>query len=166
MNPRNFTRSGLQLSLLTLALLASPWALAQDDTSWYAGVSVGHTRATIDDARILGSLGANGFPDATISDSNNDTGYKVFGGYRFNRNFALEGSYFDLGKFGYTARSTPANTLTGQMQLRGVGLDAVLIAPLTERFSVFGKVGAQYSEARDSFSSTGAIILIPAVEAP
>ena len=159
MNPRNFTRSGLQLSLLTLALLASPWALAQDDTSWYAGVSVGHTRATIDDARILGSLGANGFPDATISDSNNDTGYKVFGGYRFNRNFALEGSYFDLGKFGYTARSTPANTLTGQMQLRGVGLDAVLIAPLTERFSVFGKVGAQYSEARDSFSSTGAIIV-------
>jgi OOP family OmpA-OmpF porin len=159
MQTRNFTTSGLRLSALTLALLSTPLAFAQDDSSWYMGASAGPTRATIDDGRIVQNMGLGGFPNATVSDDDRDTGYKVFGGYRFNRNLGLEGSYFDLGKYSFAARTTPADTLNGQMQVRGFGLDAVLTAPLTEKFSVFGKVGAQYSEARDSFTSTGNVLV-------
>jgi OOP family OmpA-OmpF porin len=104
-------------------------------------------------------MGAGGFPNATVSDNSRDTGYKVFGGYRFHPNMALEASYFDLDKFGYTARSSATDSLTGQMQVRGLGLDAVLIAPLTEKFSVFGKAGIQYSEARDNFTGTGGVVV-------
>jgi OOP family OmpA-OmpF porin len=159
MQTRNHPISSLQLSVLTLALLSAPWAMAQDESSWYVGASGGPSQASIDDARIVQNMGANGFPNATVSDNNRDTGYKIFGGYRINSNWAVEASYFDLGKFGYTAHSTPTDSLSGQMQLRGFGLDAVLIAPLTEKFSVFGKVGAQYSEARDNFSSTGGVLV-------
>ncbi len=159
MPTRNHTLSGLQLSVLTLALLGTPWAFAQNDSAWYVGASGGPTQATIDDARIVDNMALGGFPNTTLSDSNRDTGYKLFGGYRINANWAVEASYFDLGKFGFTASSTPADTLSGQIKLRGLGLDAVLSAPLTEKFSVFGKVGAHYSEARDSFSGTGAVIV-------
>jgi OOP family OmpA-OmpF porin len=159
MQTRNFTTSGLQLSALTLALLSTPLAFAQDESSWYMGASAGPTRARIDDDHIVQNMSVGGFPNATVTDNDRDTGYKIFGGYQFNRNFALEGSYFDLGKFSFNARTSLTDTLTGQMQVRGFGLDAVLSAPLTEKFSVFGKVGAQYSEARDNFTSTGAVIV-------
>jgi OOP family OmpA-OmpF porin len=150
----------LQLSLLTLAMLATPWAQADESTSWYLGASVGPTQANIDDARILQNLGNSGLGTTGISDSNRDNGYKIFGGYQFNRNFALEGSYFDLGQFGFSANTTPAGTLSGDIRLRGIGLDAVLRAPLTDRFSVFAKVGANYAEARDRFSASGAVTVL------
>jgi OOP family OmpA-OmpF porin len=150
----------LQLSLLTLALLTSPWARADENTSWYMGASAGPTQARIDDARILQNLGSVGLGNASISESNRDNGYKVFGGYQFNRNFALEGSYFDLGKFGFTATTTPAGTLNGDISLRGFGLDAVLGVPLTSKLRVFAKVGANYAEARDNFSGTGAVTVL------
>jgi len=37
----------------------------------------------------------------------------------------VEGGYFNLGKFGFTASTTPAGTLTGTIKLQGVNLDAV-----------------------------------------
>ena len=94
---------------------------------------------------------------ATISDDDRDSGHKIFGGYKFNRNFALEGGYFDLGKFGYAATTTiPApGTLRGDMRLNGLNLDAVGTIPITERFAAFGRVGLNYAQARDSFAATG-----------
>jgi OOP family OmpA-OmpF porin len=159
MTSRNIPLTSLRRSMLALALLGTPWAFAQD-SAWYIGASAGPTQSKIDDDRIVQNLGAGGFPNATISDNNRDTGYKVFGGYQFNRNFGLEGSYFDLGTFSFNARTTPADTLAGQLKLRGFGLDAVLSAPITERLSVFGKLGAHYSETRDSFSGTGGVIVL------
>lgn len=149
--------ASLQFSLLALALLGGSAALADTDTLWYMGASTGPTRARIDDARILQSLGSSGLSNATLVDQDRDHGAKVFGGYQFNRFVALEGSYFDLGTFGFAASTTPAGTLGGEIRLRGIGLDAVLSAPLTDKFSVFAKVGANYAEARDRFSASGAV---------
>jgi OOP family OmpA-OmpF porin len=157
--PGHGSAAGLKRSLLTLALLSTPWAFAQDIAPWYAGASAGPTQATIDNDRIVQNMGLGGFPNSTVSDNNRDTGYKIFGGYQFNRNFALEGSYFDLGTFGFTANAAPSNTLNGKMQLRGLALDAVLMAPIGDKLSVFAKAGAHYSEARDTFRSTGAVIV-------
>lgn len=146
-----------KLGLLALAVIASPFAMADDSAGWYGGASIGQSRATIDDARITSGLLGDGFSTTLITNEDRDLGYKIFGGYQFNKNFALEGGYFDLGKFGFTATTVPAGTLSGNIKLRGINLDAVGILPITEKFSVFGRVGANYAEATDSFAGTGLV---------
>ena len=149
-------RASGTLGLAALAAIASPFAVA-DDTGWYGGVNIGQSKAKIDDARITSNLLGGGFATSSISNDDHDTGYKLFGGYKFNRNFAVEGGYFDLGRFGFTATTVPAGTLNGNIKLKGLNLDAVGILPITEKFSAFGRVGVNYAEARDSFSGTGAV---------
>lgn len=144
------------LSLAALAVIASPFATAAD-TGWYGGANIGQSRAKIDDARINSGLLANGFATSSIIDRDNSTGGKIFGGYQVNRNFALEGGYFNLGKFGYTANTVPAGTLNGNIRLQGLNLDLVGILPITEKLSAFGRAGVIYAQARDSFTGTGAV---------
>lgn len=150
------TRTTGQLSLAVLAVIASTCAMA-DDAGWYAGANVGQSRATIDDARITSNLLGNGFSSVSIADEDRDLGYKIFGGYQFNKNFALEGGYFDLGKFGFTATTVPAGTLNGNIKLKGLNLDAVGTLPITEKFSAFGRVGVNYAEATDAFTGAGSV---------
>ena len=155
------TRASGKLGLVALAVIASPFAVAVD-SGWYGGANVGQSRATIDDARITSGLLGAGFGTPSIIDDNRDTGYKLFGGYQINKNFALEGGYFDLGKFGFTATTVPAGTLSGNIRLRGLNLDAVGILPITEKFSAFGRIGVNYAQARDSFTGTGLVnVLTP-----
>ncbi len=151
-----FKNTPSKVGLIAIAVLASPLAMA-DGGPWYVGASAGSSSATIDDARINRQLLGSGFSSSTIVDDDRSTGYKLLGGYHFNENIAVEGGYFDLGKFGYTATTQPAGTLVGTIKLRGFNLDLVGTMPITERFSVFGRVGATYSEARDTFVGTGAV---------
>ncbi|GAA4014836.1 outer membrane beta-barrel protein [Actimicrobium antarcticum] len=155
-----FNASGTA-GFLAFALLASPFAMA-DDTGWYGGLNAGQSRAKIDDQRITSGLLGSGFATSSIVDDNRGTGFKVFGGYQFNKNFALEGGYFDLGRFGYTATTVPAGTLNGTIRLKGLNLDTVGILPITEKLSAFGRVGVNYAEARDNFNGTGAVNIINA----
>lgn len=142
--------------LVALTVLASPLALA-DDTGWYGGLNAGRARASIDDQRITSGLLGSGFATSAIVDDNSATGFKVFGGYQFNRNFALEGGYFDLGRFGYRATTVPAGTLDGTIRLKGLNLDTVGILPITDKLSAFGRIGINYADARDRFSGSGAV---------
>jgi OOP family OmpA-OmpF porin len=150
------TKATGALSLAALAVFASPAVMAQD-SGWYGGANAGRSSATIDDERINGGLINRGFRSSTIVDDDRSTGFKVFGGYQLNKNFAVEGGYFDLGRFGYTATTVPAGTLNGNIKLRGLNLDLVGIVPLTDKFSAFGRAGLNYAQARDSFSGTGAV---------
>ena len=152
-------RAAGQLSLVALAVLAvlaSSSALA-DDTGWYAGANLGQSRAKIDDAGITSDLLGRGFSSVSIVDDDRSAGYKIFGGYQLNKNFAIEGGYFSLGNFGYTATTIPAGTLNGNIKLRGLNLDLVGILPITEKFSAFGRIGANHTQARDTFRGTGAV---------
>jgi len=153
------TRASGMLSLVALGVIASPFAAAQD-SGWYAGFNVGQSRAKIDDVRITSGLLGAGFTTTSITHDDRDTGFKIFGGYQFNRYFAFEGGYFDLGKFGYQAATVPVGTLNGKIKLKGVNFDAVLNLPMTEKFSVFARVGANYAEAKDTFTGTGAVNVI------
>jgi OmpA-OmpF porin, OOP family len=154
-------RTSARMTLVALAVLASPLAMAQNSTQdilgWYGGLSAGQSRAVIDDAKITSGLLGSGLTTTSIDDKNRDTGYKVFGGYQFNPNFSLEGGYFDLGKFGFTSTTTPAGTLRGEIKLRGLNLDAVGKLPFTEKLSGIGRVGLTYNDAQGSFGSTGAV---------
>lgn len=141
-----------------LAVAASP-ASAQD-AYYYGGVSLGQSRAKIDEARITSTLLSNGLTTSSMSRDEHDTAYKLFGGYQFNKNFGVEAGYFNLGKFGFSSTTVPAGTLNGQIKLQGVNLDLVGTLPLTDSLSVIGRVGAQYANARDNFSGTGAVSVL------
>jgi len=155
-NSMNLARASGTIGLAALALLASPYAMA-DDTGWYGGISIGQSKAKIDDARIASNLLGSGLSTSSITNDDSDTGYKIFAGYKFNKNFALEGGYFDLGKFGFAATTAGPGTLNGSIKLQGINLDAVGILPVGQGFSLFGRAGVNYAQARDSFSGTGPV---------
>lgn len=144
------------MGLAVLAAIASPLAAAED-SGWVFGVNAGQSRVRIDDARIIDQLALSGLSTETMSDTNRDRAFKLFAGYKFNQNFALEGGYFDLGNFAYTAYTAPAGFQTGAIKLRGLNFDAVGMLPLANKFSAFAKVGLIYSEAQDTFASGGAV---------
>jgi len=152
----NIAKVSGQLSLLTLALMASPYALAADP-GWYFGTNIGQAQATIDDVRITSGLLANGLTAGPISGVNRDLGFKILGGYQLNKNFAVEGGYFDLGQFGFGTSTVPLGTLSGNIRLKGVNLDAVGMLPLTDKFSVFARLGVTHTQANDAFVGTGAV---------
>lgn len=146
----------LSASLFGSAVFAaeSDWR----DEGWYIGGGFGKTYSNIDDERIVSGLQADGF--TTIWFSSNDTdhrSFKLFAGYQFSPYFAVEGGYFDLGTHGYTATTVPAGSLTGEVDIQGINVDAVGLMPLGERFSLLGRIGANYAEADTTFSSTGAV---------
>jgi len=143
-----------------LTVVASP-AWAADDTfinpnwansAWSIGVGAGQSRANIDDARLSRSLSANG---ATLGSFNTDErgrGFKLFAGKQLNPYFAVEGGYFDLGKFSFNATTSGNGVLDGEIGLRGVNLDLVGQWPLSQRFSLFGRIGANYAKASTHFT--------------
>jgi len=142
------------LGLVGFAAVSGQAALAAD-SGWYGGIGIGQSKATIADERIGTQLQGWGLTMDSIDDDDRDTGYKLFGGNKFNQNFAIEGGYFNLGKFGFTANTTPPGTYTGRIKLQGLNLDAVGILPVTERFSAFGRLGLIYTQAKDTFTGTG-----------
>ncbi|CAA9410410.1 MAG: Outer membrane protein A precursor [uncultured Ramlibacter sp.] len=151
----NYTKTPVMLAVATIAALCALPALAQP-VGWYGGGSIGRTDATIDDDRIRGGLAGQGLATSSIDERDDDKGYKVFGGYQLNRNFAVEAGFFDLGRFGYTATTVPGGTLTGDARVKGLNVDLVGTLPLTERFSALGRVGITSAKTESSFSSTGA----------
>ncbi|MDZ4101226.1 MAG: OmpA family protein [Hydrogenophaga sp.] len=151
-----FEKSAGALSLLTLALLTHTQTSAQS-TGWYAGANAGRTGAEIDDPRITSGLAAQGFTTTSIQDRDRSTGFKLYGGYQFSPHLAVEGGYFDLGKFGYTANTVPIGTLNGDMRVKGLNLDLVGTLPLTGKLSVLGRVGVNHARVNDRFSGTGTV---------
>ena len=153
------------IGLMGCAVMVSPYAVAEDYSFWYGGLNVGQSEARIDDARITSELAASGLTATSISNDDTDMAYKLFGGYQFNQYLAVEGGYFDLGRFGYSTTTVPVGTLAGNVRLKGFNLDLVGLWPITERFSAFGRVGVNYAQADDNFTSTGAVSL-PANASP
>ena len=143
------------LGLATFGVVLAAPALAQDTSYTYGGVSAGQSRTDMNPVGIATGL-LPGFNAASTGTDNKDTAFKVFGGYQFNRNFALEGGYFYLGKNSFSAATLPPGMLTGNNKVQGVNLDLVATLPLTERFSALARIGAQQAWSKSSFSGTGA----------
>jgi OOP family OmpA-OmpF porin len=144
------------LSLAGLAALNSPITMAADE-GWYGGISIGLSQAGIADSRISSELLGSGLTMTSIDDDDRDVGFKLFAGRKFNKHFAVEGGYFNLGKFGFTANTTPAGSFTGSAKFQGLNLDAVGMLPMTQKFSLLARLGLTYTEAKDAFSGTGAV---------
>jgi OOP family OmpA-OmpF porin len=147
------------LALAGLAVVCSTSVMAQSAPGWYIGGNLGGTRADFKNDSVNRSLAGQGFTVNSTTTDNRSSGGKIFGGYQLTPNFAVEGGYFDLGRFSYGSTTTPAGTFSGNTRVNGLNLDLVGMAPLSDRFSVFGRVGAAYAQNRGSVASTGFILL-------
>jgi OOP family OmpA-OmpF porin len=142
---------------LATAISASA-AQAAGVNGWYGGAALGASQQHLGGGQIDGALGNQGLAGASSIDKS-ATSLKLFGGYQFNPNFALEGGYVNLGKFDYnSAISSPAaDTVNGHLGVMGIDAAAVGMLPLNEQWSVFGKAGAFYAKTTLDASSGGAV---------
>ncbi len=152
------------LRLLALACLAAltalPAAAQQEGGYFYGGIGAGQGRAKIDQERISSTLLGAGLTSSGFAADNKSNTYRIFGGYQMNRNFGLEASFFNLGKFGFHTNTTPAGTLDGQARIQGGGLDLVGRLPISERFSLLARAGVQQARTRDHFTGSGAVSVL------
>lgn len=145
------------LSLAVVIVLASPLAMADDKAGWYIGGSLGGTLANIDHSDIKKGLTAGGFTTTSLKSSENDIGFKLLGGYQFNEIVAIEGGYFNLGKFDYKANTLPLGSLKGDIKVQGIHIDVVGTWFFTEEFALLARVGAIHTKAEASFKGSGAV---------
>jgi OOP family OmpA-OmpF porin len=122
--------------LAASGIVVSSAAMAQAksaDQGFYAGARIGQSKVDID------------CTGASCEDT--DTAFGIFGGYKINRNFAVEAGYTDFGKVNATV-AVPAATLevkSNAFEVVGVGA-----LPLNQQFSVYGKLGFYRGEAKAS----------------
>jgi OOP family OmpA-OmpF porin len=129
---------------------------------WYVGVGGGVTRADDFDEATRGVFEAELVEaglDTTLGslDADDDVGVRVFGGFRFNDFFALEGYYVDLGDFevSVTGPAVVEGGEGGEVNMRGdIGFEAqgfgifgVLTYPVGAGFSLLGKAGGMRWDA-------------------
>lgn len=111
--------------VLATTLLVLPIAAHADD-SWYVGAGVG--LSNVDEFGI----------------DEDDTGFKLFGGYHFNEFFGVEAAYVDLGEL--EEASIAGGPLT-ELEVDGFSLAAVGRYPITNAVSIHGKAGVYFWDA-------------------
>ena len=154
------TRNILLAAILaTLALPASAqWG------RWYSGIAGGQSDTSDDLVSNRESTVVNAVPATIHSDfDSKGNAWKVFGGFRFNPNFAVEINYADLGRHHLTTNfvgGDPAlpGSFSMTRKISGFGADLVVSAPFAERFAIFGKVGAFRSRLEADASLGGSVV--------
>ncbi len=123
--------------------------MAADASGWYAGASLGSSSIDVDTNEAVAAALAAGFATATATADTSDTAYKLFAGYKVNKNFAVEGGYTDLGKTSISMTTTgPVASINAEAAVTLWEVNAVGILPINENFSVFGKLGYHWDDAK------------------
>src|ERR1041384_5449662 len=117
------------LAAIVVALAPAVAASAAEDTGFYLGVGLGQSTLKNDD-------------DGVDVDED-DTGFKIFGGYQLNNYLAAELSYIDLGKAersfsNSAAPRTPGNAGQLEVETYLVNLSAVGTYAFNDYFGAMG----------------------------
>jgi OOP family OmpA-OmpF porin len=131
--------TGISAVLAALAAYTLSTCAFAADTGAYLVGSVGQTKFENVNSDILGQL-----PFAVTDKSLDDkgSGFKVGGGYVFNRNVAIEGAYVDLGKATETGTRVPGGTKwETESEANGVVGTFVGLAPVSDELSLQGRIG-------------------------
>lgn len=110
--------------LLAASALSIPAYAA--DSGFYVLGSVGSTK--------FHDIDTTGIPNPSVDDT--DMGFKVGGGYMFNKNIGVEAAYVDLGK-----ASVSSGGNTAEVKASGEVLAALLVWPISNQFSLLGRLG-------------------------
>jgi len=121
-----YSRKLLSATLFALVAASTP-ALSQD-TGWYGGIGIGQSKF---------KDSCSGVSGPGIACEEKDTAWKIFGGYQFNRNFAGEFGYTDLGKTTLSISGFGSASIGA----RGFELSGVGMLPVSQQFSVYGRLG-------------------------
>lgn len=137
----NTTRSVFG-AVLVAAALGSSAALAQ--SGFYAGAAIGQSKSdeTCD--------------EVSISCDDNDSAWRIFGGYQFNRHFAAELGYADLGTPASASGTISGVPVVVRTEVKAWDLVAVASYPI-DRFSIYAKLGLYRAET----DSTGTVAGVP-----
>ena len=144
-------RTGIVIAGLAVSSLAS--------AQWYAGGSVG--RSSTDFNSTDYTLSNAGVAEGQDSKK---TAYKLFAGYEFTRNWALEGGYTSLGKpqYNYSGLANGNATVKeSSWSLAGKGT-----LPLSDEFDLFGKLGWTYNRAELSGTTDNPGLLPASISFP
>jgi OOP family OmpA-OmpF porin len=127
------------------------------EPGYFAGIGLGYSLSDIDGPKIRKEL-CGGDVICTIksySHDENDLGFKLYGGYLFNENFALEGGYFNLGEYSFHTEGEDATTryiYEGTSQMHGLHIDAIGYLPLNENLSLTARLGVMYAEVKEEYA--------------
>ncbi len=149
MTSAKLTKTVLASALVFASAAAFAPAVFAQDAGWYLGGAVGQSKVDINRGELAADLTAAGLANTGFTVDENDTGWKLFGGHRFTKHFAVEGAYVNLGKFSASTTITAVNGvpitplgLTASVKAKdGLYISAVGTWPVTTDFSVFGKLG-------------------------
>lgn len=136
---------------------------ASDYTGGYGAFALGvssYGNSTNDERDLESQLAAQGIQaNATVND--NPAGFTLGAGYRFNRYFALEANYVDLGTAtaDVDVVSPAVFNLKEDAHATGETLDAIGSIPVSQRVSLFGKLGLFDYSFKETLSSSVAIPL-------
>lgn len=113
---------------------------------WNIGADAGVTRNHSNTSNLAPCTIAG----AACSIDKSDSTWRIRGGYQFNENFGLEGSYVDLGKTYSGSGTLGANTFSANQDTTAWTLSAVGKAPVSQnrRLKVYGKLGASRWESK------------------
>ncbi len=127
--------------VLLAGLCAASVAHAGQDSGGYFGAAIGQASASNYCSDTSGLVVA--------SCDDKDTSFKVFGGYRFTRNVAVEVAYVDLGKYHATG-SVLGLPFDVKTEVTGVTVQGVGIVPFGNEFSLMGRIGAIFWDLNNS----------------
>ena len=123
-----------------LALLAGP-GLAQDrggkSEGLYLGAGVGDFSSAVDEINSLDDV-----DDVGIDFSDSDNATRIFGGWRFNRFFALQADFVD---FGESSGSVATSVSPGTSDVQGLAPSVVGTLPIGP-IEFFGRAGVMFYE--------------------
>ena len=125
-------------------LLAAPLANAVGADYWYAGVGLGYSKIEFYPA----DFSSNGTASEEVRDA--DLGFTGAVGIQFNKNWAFEVNFIQLGKFSYKY-TQGLNTQEDIYEVSGWGGSLLPTVPLTRNFSLFGRLGALAAQTRTTF---------------
>lgn len=131
--------------VLGISVTSIPLASAAE-RGGYFGISVGETDAGLS----VSDFNDGGVTSGSVDDS--DTGWKLFGGFRFSENLAIEGGLFNLGEVTFDGVSNGTGILfaAGPVSL-DTEVDGLFVAVVgTIRFNkvgLFGKGGLHMWDA-------------------
>lgn len=131
----------MKKSLAILLMAVSPVALAQ---GVYVGAGVGQASYDVGDT--------TGIVAPRVDDS--DTGFKLYGGYQFTPNIAVEAGYADLGE-ARLAGIVLGIPFDSSFEASALYADVVGTLPLGSGFSVFGRLGVAMTFAELNVATAG-----------
>ena len=127
-------RASIAVLGIAAATLGLPAAAQTTSPGFYVGANIGQSKL---------KDGCSGCDDK-------DTAWRFLGGYQFNRNFAAELGYTNLGEF-----KASAGGLTDNAKVNAWELSALAAWPFMNQFAVYGRLGAYRANVKEETNFVG-----------